>query len=37
MKYKKKLEHLKKKQLWWSRQPQSYKESTTCPGSVKTR
>lgn len=37
MKHKRKLEYLKQKQAWWERQSQSYKDSTTKPGSVKTR
>ena len=34
MKYKKKLERLRQKQLWWEKQSDSYKHSTTKPGSV---
>lgn len=37
MKYKKKLENLKTAQAWWDKQPESYKRSTTRPGSVKQR
>lgn len=37
MKYKKKLENLKLTQSWWDKQPESYKRSTTRPGSVKQR
>lgn len=37
MKYKKKLEYLKQKQLWWERLPQSVKDSTKKPGSIKTK
>lgn len=36
MKYKKKLEWLKVKQKWYDSQSQSYKNSTTRPGSIKT-
>lgn len=36
MKYKKKLEWLKAKQNWWDKLPQSDKNSTTRPGSIKT-
>lgn len=36
-KYKTKLENLKKAQDWWDRQPNSYKNATTRPGSVKQR
>ena len=37
MKHKRKLEYLKQKQAWWERQSQAYKDSTTKPGSIKTR
>lgn len=37
MKYKKMQEYLKQKQSWWEKQSQNYKNSTTKPGSVKTR
>ena len=37
MKYKKKLENLKAAQVWWDKQPESYKHSTIRPGSVKQR
>lgn len=37
MKYKKKVQWLKSKQAWWDKQSQSFKDSTTRPGSVKTR
>ena len=37
MKYMKKLENLKLAQSWWDKQPESYKRSTTRPGSVKQR
>ena len=37
MKYKNKLENLKAAQIWWDKQPESYKRSTTRPGSVKQR
>lgn len=37
MKYKKKVQWLKNKQVWWDKQPQSFKDSTTRPGSIKTR
>lgn len=37
MKYKKKLAHLQAMQKWWDSQSQSFKDSTTRPGSVKTR
>lgn len=35
--YKKKLAYLASKQAWWDKQPQSFKDATTRPGSVKTR
>jgi hypothetical protein len=37
MKYKKKLVNLARAQKWWDAQPQSYKNSTTRPGSTKQR
>ena len=37
MDYKKKLANLKAAQSWWDKQPESYKHSTTRPGSVKQR
>lgn len=37
MKYKKQLKKLAEKQLWWDRQPESFKRQTTRPGSVKTK
>lgn len=37
MKYKKKVANLKAAQVWWDKQPESYKRSTTRPGSVKQR
>lgn len=37
MKYKHKKEYLDAKIKWWEKQDQRYKDSTTKPGSVKTR
>lgn len=37
MKYKNKLLYLKGKQKWWDSQSESFKHSTTRPGSVKTK
>lgn len=37
MKYKKKLANLHAAQAWWDKQPQTFKDSTTRPGSVKQR
>lgn len=37
MKTKHKLEYLKQKQAWWEKLPQGVKDSTTKPGSIKTR
>lgn len=37
MKYKKKLAYLASKQAQWDKQPQSFKNATTKPGSAKTR
>lgn len=37
MKYKRKLEFLRQKQAWWEKLPQGVKDSTTKPGSIKTR
>lgn len=37
VKYKKRLEFLKQKQMWWDKQTQAYKNATTRPGSIKTR
>ncbi len=37
MKYKNKLKYLQAKQAWWDKQPQAFKDSTTRPGSVKTK
>ena len=37
MKYKKKVANLKAAQAWWDKQSESYKRSTTRPGSVKQR
>ena len=37
MKYKKKVANLKAAQVWWDKQPESYKRSTTRPDSVKQR
>ena len=34
MKYKKKLENLKKAQAWWDAQPNSFKSATTRPGGI---
>lgn len=36
-KYKKKLLNLERAKKWWDAQPQSYKNSTTRPGSIKQR
>lgn len=33
MKYKKRLANLAKKQLWWDKQPESYKRACKRPGS----
>lgn len=35
MKAKKKLANLKAAQDWWDKQPSSYKNATTRPGSIK--
>ena len=37
MKHKKKVAWLKAKQAWWDKQPQTFKDATTRPGSIKTR
>ncbi len=37
MKYKKRVENLRISQLWWDKLPQSVKNSTTRPGSMKQR
>lgn len=37
MKYKKKVENLKRAQAWWDKQDQKFKNATTRPGSVKQR
>ena len=37
MKSKTRRENLKAAQSWWDKQPESYKHSTTRPGSVKQR
>lgn len=34
-KYRKKLQALELAKKWWDKQPQSYKNSTTRPGSIK--
>lgn len=36
-KYKKKLRNLELAKKWWDSQPQSFKNATTRPGSVKQR
>lgn len=37
MKAKKKRAWLEARQQWWDKQPQSYKNATTRPGSTKVR
>ena len=37
MKYKKKVERLKRKQSWWDKQSKDYQQSTTRPGSINRR
>ena len=37
MKYKKKLAYLKVRQAWWDKLPQTVKDATTRPGSIKVR
>lgn len=37
MKHKKRVAWLQAKQAWWDRQPQSFKNATTRPGSIKTK
>lgn len=37
MKYKKKVENLKRAQAWWDKQDQKFKNATTHPGSIKQR
>lgn len=37
MKYKKKLENLKRAQLWWDKQPERFKAATTRPGGINQR
>lgn len=37
MKHKKMKQFLNQKILWWEKLPQSIKDATTKPGSVKTR
>lgn len=37
MKYKQKLKNLQLAQIWWDKQPESFKHATTRPGSVKQR
>lgn len=36
-KYKKRLQNLNLAQIWWDKQPQSYKNATTRPGSINQR
>lgn len=37
MKYKKKVENLRRAQAWWDKQPERFKAATTRPGSIKQR
>lgn len=37
MKYKKRLQNLKRAQDWYDKQPERFKAATTRPGSVKQR
>lgn len=37
MKYKKKVANLKAAQAWLDKQDNRFKDSTTCPGSIKQR
>lgn len=37
MKYRKKVENLKAAQAWWDKLPQTVKDATTRPGSIKQR
>lgn len=37
MKYKKKVENLKKAQAWWDKQPEQFKAATTRPGGIGQR
>lgn len=37
MKYKRKEEYLRNKQIWWEKLPEREKNATTKPGSIKTR
>lgn len=37
MKYKHMQEYLRQRQLWWDKLPQSEKDATTRPGSVKVK
>lgn len=37
MKYKKKVENLKRAQAWWDKQPERFKAATTRPGSINQR
>lgn len=37
MKYKKKLENLKRAQAWWDKQSPSYQKATTRPGGINQR
>lgn len=37
MKYKKKVENLKKAQAWWDKQNPAYQRATTRPGSINQR
>lgn len=37
MKYKKRKQYLEQKIQWWDKQPQTFKDATTRPGSIKTR
>lgn len=37
MKYKKKVENLKRAQAWYDKQPEKFKAATMRPGSVKQR
>ena len=37
MKHKKKVQKLLDRQRWWDAQPQSFKNATTRPGSIKLK
>ena len=37
MKYRKKVENLKRAQAWWDKQDKNYQAATTRPGSIKQR